>query len=157
MNEHTAPHRRKIVVERKFPHPPEKIWRVLTQSDLISEWLMPNDFEPIKGHRFTFRTKPLGKWDGIVRCEVLECDPPLRLSYSWLGGVDDNGHFGDKLDSVVTWTLTPADQGTVLLMEHDGFGPGNQNAYKYMSTGGWDRIVERVGAMAGENRASGLG
>jgi hypothetical protein len=36
-----------LVVERVMPHPPEKIWRALTQSALIGEWLMPNDFEPV--------------------------------------------------------------------------------------------------------------
>jgi uncharacterized protein YndB with AHSA1/START domain len=34
-----------IVVERDLPHPPEKVWRALTQSALVAEWLMPNDFE----------------------------------------------------------------------------------------------------------------
>ena len=35
-----------VVVEREMPHPPEKIWRALTQPHLIEEWLMKNDFKP---------------------------------------------------------------------------------------------------------------
>ena len=35
---------RSLVVEREMPHPPEKIWRALTQGSLIEEWLMKNDF-----------------------------------------------------------------------------------------------------------------
>ena len=37
-----------------FPHPPEAIWEYLTDSELLSQWLMPNDFKPILGHRFMF-------------------------------------------------------------------------------------------------------
>jgi uncharacterized protein YndB with AHSA1/START domain len=34
-----------VVVEREVPHPPEKIWRALTQPHLIEEWLMKTDFK----------------------------------------------------------------------------------------------------------------
>ena len=46
---------RSLVVEREMPHPPEKVWRALTQGPLIEEWLMKNDFQPVVGHRFNFR------------------------------------------------------------------------------------------------------
>ena len=151
MSESRAGNRRKIVVERVLPHPAEKIWRVLTTSALISQWLMPNDFRPVVGHKFTFRTKPMGKWDGIVQCEVSECDPPHRLRYSWVGGHEDNGAYGSKLDSVVTWTLKPVEGGTLLHMEHDGFGAGNEFAFEAMS-GGWAKLAERIGELAASLR-----
>ena len=44
-----------VVVEREIPHPPEKIWRALTQPHLIEEWLMANDFKPVVGHSFNLR------------------------------------------------------------------------------------------------------
>ena len=31
---------RSIVIERQMAHPPEKIWRALTTSHLIAEWLI---------------------------------------------------------------------------------------------------------------------
>ena len=40
-----------------IPHPPEKIWRALTQGELLEEWLMKNDFTPTVGAKFTFRTQ----------------------------------------------------------------------------------------------------
>ena len=43
---------RSVIVERQIPHPPEKIWRALTQPHLMEEWLMKNDFKPVVGHRF---------------------------------------------------------------------------------------------------------
>jgi uncharacterized protein YndB with AHSA1/START domain len=63
---------RSIVVERVMPHPPEKIWRALTEAQLIGEWLMKNDFKPAVGHRFNFRSKPMPHWNGVTDCEALK-------------------------------------------------------------------------------------
>jgi uncharacterized protein YndB with AHSA1/START domain len=130
---------RSIVVERTLPYPPEKVWRALTRSELIAQWLMPNDFELEVGTRFNFRTRPMGDWDGVVDCEVLEAEPFVRLRYSWVGG----GTSPSRLDSVVTWTLTPEAGGTRVRMEHAGFRAENELAFTMMSPG-WNRIVERI-------------
>jgi len=133
-----------IVVEKVLPYPPEAIWRTLTTSELIARWLMPNDFMAVAGHRFTFRNKPMGEWDGVVHCEVLACEPPRLLRYSWKGGADSNPAYGSRLDSTVTWTLTPVEGGTRLRMEHDGFVfPGNKIAFDMMSPG-WGRIMDGI-------------
>ncbi len=63
---------RAMVVERVIPHPPVKIWRALTRSPLIREWLMKNDFQPVVGHRFNSRATPIHGWNGETDCEVLE-------------------------------------------------------------------------------------
>ena len=143
--------KRSIVVEKMLPLSADKIWRALTDSSTIAKWLMPNDFEAKIGHRFTFKTQPMGDWDGIVHCEVLACERPHRLSYSWRGGTDSNEKYGSRLDSVVTWTLTPAEGGTHLRMEHAGFDlPRNQSAYDTMSPG-WGRVLDRIATLASEN------
>jgi uncharacterized protein YndB with AHSA1/START domain len=74
---------RSLVVERKMPHPPEKIWRALTHGPLIEEWLMKNDFQPVVGHTFNFRATPMPHWNGVTDCQVLVVEPYERLSYSW--------------------------------------------------------------------------
>jgi uncharacterized protein YndB with AHSA1/START domain len=133
-----------VMVEKVLPYGAEKIWRTLTTSKSIARWLMPNDFVASVGHRFTFRTRPMGDWDGIVSCEVLACDPPKLLRYSWVGGADSNPAYGSRLDSTVTWTLTPVDSGTHLRMVHDGFVfPGNQFAYDAMSPG-WGKVMDSI-------------
>jgi uncharacterized protein YndB with AHSA1/START domain len=114
-----------VVVEREIPHPPEKIWRALTQPPLIEEWLMKNDFKPIAGQRFNLR----GDW-GAVDCEVLTIEPNKTLSYTW----DAMG-----LESVVTWTLTPTSTGTHLRMEQSGFRPDQSQAYQGAKFG-WQRF-----------------
>ena len=138
------PATREIVVEDVLPHAPERVWRTLTSGELISRWLMPNDFEPVVGRRFTFKAAPMGGWDGVVHCEVLEIVPNEKLVYSWKGGSDDNPSYGSRLDSIVTWTLTPVEGGTRLRLVHSGFrSPGNDLAFGAMSPG-WSRIIERI-------------
>jgi uncharacterized protein YndB with AHSA1/START domain len=122
---------RSVVIEREMPHPPEKIWRALTQSSLMEEWLMTNDFQPEVGHRFTFRATPVPGWSGVIECEVKAIEPHSRLSYSW-------GTLG--MESVVTWTLTPTESGTHLRMEQSGFRPDQEANYKG-ATYGWRKFI----------------
>lgn len=141
---------RDIVIEEVLPHAPQVIWKVLTSGELISRWLMPNDFAPVVGGNFTFRTRPMGNWDGVVHCQVLEIRPREKLVYSWKGGSDDNGAYGSRLDSIVTWTLTRVAGGTRLRLVHSGFrSPGNDFAFDAMS-GGWARIAQSIGKVAAE-------
>ena len=74
-----------INVDQFFPHPPERVWRVLTTSELMARWLMPNDFKPELGHVFTFTSKPVpGKdFSGTGRSEVLAIEEPTLLRISW--------------------------------------------------------------------------
>lgn len=133
-----------IVVEKVLAYAPDRIWRTLTTPELIAKWLMPNDFAAELGHRFTFRTKPMGDWDGVVQCEVLACEPPRLLSYSWVGGSDANPAYGSRLNSKVTWTLTAVEGGTHLHMVHEGFEfPGNSFAFNIMGQG-WGRVMDAI-------------
>jgi uncharacterized protein YndB with AHSA1/START domain len=134
-----------IVVELELRHPPEKVWRALTESDLIAAWLMPNDFRAQVGHRFTMRTRPAPGFDGIVQCEVLAVEPNRRLSYSWRGGAKDRQGYGALLDTVVTWTLTPgADGGTRLHLEHKGFGAAQESTFNILKQGWSVNVAERL-------------
>jgi uncharacterized protein YndB with AHSA1/START domain len=125
---------RSVVIERALPHKPEKVWRALTETPLLAQWLMKNDFEPTAGKKFQFQSQPLPQWDGVIDCEVLIVEPLKQLSYSWraLG-----------LDSVVLWTLTPIDGGTHLRMEHSGFRQDQEHAYKGAGYG-WQKFIEAL-------------
>ena len=132
-----TPATRSLVIEKELPHPPEKIWRALTQGSLIKDWLMDNDFEPVVGHKFTFRSTPVPNWDGIINCEVLVLEPNKKLSYSW-------GTMGTA--SIIDWTLSATARGTLVRMEQSGFGPDQDAAYKG-ATWGWTKFMgnlERV-------------
>lgn len=134
----TAP-TKTLVIERDVPHPQEKIWRALTQSALVEEWLMKNDFQPVVGHRFNFRSTPVPGWDGVIACEVLVVEPKSRLSYSW-------GTMG--MVSLVAWTLTPTKDGTHVRMEQTGFRSEQDAAYKG-ATYGWTKFIGNLERVAG--------
>ena len=140
-----------IMVDEVFPHAPEIIWKTLTTGDLIGRWLMtPAGFEPVKGKQFTFQTKPAGKWDGTIHCQVLEVIPNQRLAYSWQGGDESNVGYGSRLNTVVTWTLTQVENGTRLQLVHSGFvTPQNDSALKTMGEG-WKKVVPNIGSIANE-------
>ena len=127
-----------IDVTASYPHPVTRVWEALTSSEALTAWLMPNEgvggagrLERV-GQRFTFRTRPAPGFDGIVRCEVLELDPPRRMVWSWAGG---------NIDTAVTFTLEETADGTRLRMRQVGFhGLGAQLTRKILA-GGYPRIL----------------
>ena len=125
---------RTLVIEREFAHPPEKLWRALTESPLVAQWLMKNDFEPVVGRKFQLRSDPVPNWNGIIDCEVLVVEPLKRLTYSW-------GTMG--MESAVQFTLTRTAGGTHLRMEQSGFPTDQDAAYKG-ATYGWQKFLGQL-------------
>ncbi|HEV7351689.1 MAG TPA: SRPBCC domain-containing protein [Brevundimonas sp.] len=131
-----SPDVQSVVIERTFPHAPARVWRALTQPHLMADWLMRNDFQPVRGHRFTLT----GDWGGVLDCEVLEIEPERRLAYSW-NHVHEDPAF--DLRSVVTFTLTPAHGGSHLRVEQTGFRPGQKQASGGARVG-WAKMLESL-------------
>ena len=125
---------RSVIVEKEFPHPPDKVWRALTESALIEQWLMKNDFQPVAGHRFNLSAD----W-GKVDCEVLAIEPAKALKYTWAA-------YG--LENVVTFTLTPTDAGTHLRMEQAGF-PQDGEQYYQGAKWGWQKFLGNLEGVVG--------
>jgi uncharacterized protein YndB with AHSA1/START domain len=118
-------------MEFNLPHPPAKVWRALTEPDLLAKWLMPNDMQLAVGHAFTFEVS-----GGMMRidCKVQEIEPHKRLRYSWKGG---------PVDTVVTWILQPTPSGgTLLRLEQSGFRPSEGQAVFFEGAKqGWQRMA----------------
>ena len=119
-----------------YPHSIERVWEYLTTPELMAQWLMKNDFQPIVGLDFQFRTNPIPglDFDGIFYCKVLEVVPFKKLSYSWKSGP---GEGEITLDSVVIWKLEPTDKGTELFLEHSGFAKKENLDFYNGLTHGW--------------------
>jgi uncharacterized protein YndB with AHSA1/START domain len=123
-----------ISFEFDLQHSPQKVWRALTDPELLAEWLLPViDLELEPRAAFTFKTQPYPGWDGTVNCRILEVEAPRKLSYSWV--------VGETLDTVVTFTLTPTASGTLLALVQSGFKPGQKQnfggaRYGWMMMGG---------------------
>ncbi len=126
-----------------YPYAPEKVWLAITDPHAMAEWLMPNDFKPEVGHRFRFQTdttKSCG--DNHTECEVLEVDPPNRLSYSW-ETVPNNPAKPRFEPMVVSWVLTPEGEGTRLEFVHEHL----QNipwVWRSMMRFGWNYMHKRL-------------
>ncbi len=104
-----------IAFEFDLKHPPEKVWRALTDPALLAEWLLPViDLKLELGAAFTFKTQPYPGWDGIVNCRILEIEAQRKISYTWSVPF---------LATVVTFTLTPTTSGTRLYIVQSGFKP----------------------------------
>ncbi len=129
--------RREILV----PQPRERVWRALTDSASLAEWMYPNDFAPRVGHCFTFRVpaNPKVGFDGmIVHCEVLECEPPNWLAFSWVAG--------GLADSRVSFRLEPDGDGTRIFFEHSGFDvsqPWGDQAFRGAEFG-WAKMLKKL-------------
>ena len=126
-----------------FNQAPSEVWEYLTRPELIELWLMKNDFQPVVGRQFQFRTNPLPKFDfnGIAYCTVLEIVPFKKLSYSWKGGPGD-GRI--TLDSVVVWTLHAKDNGTELELVHSGFKEMENFMMFNAMNDGWLRNMNKI-------------
>lgn len=129
--------------EFELPHTPEKVWRALTDPALLAEWLLPVvDLELEPGAEFTFQAPPQPGWDGTVDCRLLEIEAQRKLRYRWIVG---------DLDTVVTFTLTPTESGTLLSLVQSGFKPDQKRnfagaRYGWRMMGG--KLVDLLGRIA---------
>ena len=146
--------RREILI----PQPREQVWRALTDSATLAEWMFPNDLEPRVGHHFTFRVpaNPKANFAGlVVRCEVLECEPPRDNTGGWLvfswsaGGAVEN--------TQVSFQLEPDGEGTRILFEHSGFDvsqPFGEQAF-HGAEFGWAKMLKQLAAVVADLSANG--
>jgi uncharacterized protein YndB with AHSA1/START domain len=111
----------RIVHEVRYPHPVAAVWRALTDRAALATWLMPNDFAPAVGQRFRFDASP---GFGVVDGEVLDIDPPHRLTCRWVI---------QGRPTTVSFLLRADGPDTVLRLEHDGLGPEPAASFD----GGW--------------------
>lgn len=121
-----------------FAQPPEEVWLAITDSAYLAEWMYPNNFIPRMGHRFTFEipANPQVKFEGMtVQCEVLKCDAPSELLFSWIAG---------GVDTLVEYRLVPDGHGTKVLFEHSGF----ENEQAFTGAGfGWNNMHQKLMAL----------
>ncbi len=132
--------KRDIQLKWHYDFPAQVIWECLTDAKLLGSWLMENDFKPIVGHRFKFKSKPVPAfgWDGIVYCTVTEMVPLRRISFSWKSGSEERA----ILDTTVTWILNESADGTELILEHKGFTGWKASLISIMMQSGWKKMAK---------------
>lgn len=136
--------------EMLFPQAREQVWEAIANRQALAEWMYPNDFEPQVGQPFTFQVPPNPKvgFDGLtVRCEVLTCEPPSQLVFSWsVGGPVEN--------TQVSFRLEAEGKGTRLYFEHSGFDlsqSGGDQAFKGAGYG-WAKMLKQLAGILPHNK-----
>jgi uncharacterized protein YndB with AHSA1/START domain len=124
-----------IYADQFLAHPPRKVWRALTEPELLQRWLMPNDIKPVVGHKFHFQAQPVpaaGFDGGPVPCEVLAVEDGRLLKIAW-------GSW------TVSWRLEAEGTGTRLFLSHEGFDPDDefQQVSRKIMGSGWRSGVQR--------------
>jgi uncharacterized protein YndB with AHSA1/START domain len=114
-----------VVFECDLPDTREKVWRALTERELLAAWLMPNDIRPEVGARFQLQPAAAPAGEGApVNCEILEAEPGRKLRWRQQEPLDA---VSPRLfvESVVTFELSDLPGGgTHLRIVHDGFTSG---------------------------------
>jgi uncharacterized protein YndB with AHSA1/START domain len=111
---------------RTLRHPPEKVWRALTENAELEAWFPTTiDGERTAGAALTFRFREGELPD--MRGEMLACDPPRLLELSWGG-------------DVLRFELRPDGDGTVLTLTDtfDEVGKASRDA------AGWHVKLEEL-------------
>ena len=127
-----------IVIDIFYPYPVGRVWDALVNSESLAVWLMPNDFLPTVGHRFTFKPSEQQGWRGLIECEVMAVEDQKRISYTW-------NNAPSHLETLLTFSLEPADGGTNLRLEHTGFASAGKAglSIRDMLGQGWNSRVLR--------------
>ena len=124
--------------------PIQKVWDAVSTSEGLSAWLMPNDFQPVLGFEFTFRSEPKNGWDGIVYCKVMELNPPERIGFTWTG----NG-----MDQYVSFELVPLEKNaTQFILVHSGWKAEHAMLREIMYEG-WGYITEGLRKKIGDEKS----
>ena len=132
---------RDLLIVATYSASMELVWRAITDSELLREWLMDNDFTAVVGARCQFRMKPQPGFSGVIQCEVLEVEAPRRLVYVWDGG----GMWGK---TTLTWTLSRVGEQTRLALEHRGFAGFRPFLLSLMMQSGWkSKLTKMVPAL----------
>ncbi|NGN68076.1 SRPBCC domain-containing protein [Streptomyces sp. A7024] len=136
MNDNTELH-----LDQYFAHPPAKVWRALTEPELIARWMMPGDFRLEVGHRYRLQARPMPGtgFSGTIDAEVLGYEPEKSVTVRW----QDAAAEGSPADFTITWRLEAEGHGTRLFLSQSGFDPDDamsQQARKIMG-GGWTSMV----------------
>ncbi|HXV60707.1 MAG TPA: ester cyclase [Vicinamibacteria bacterium] len=117
-----------------FEATPDEVWEALTDREVLTDWLMPNDFVAEVGKTFTFVPDHPTPWEGDVQCKVLQLLPRKRMVWSWRTR-------GMKEPSRVEFELTPKKGGTELVFKHGGVA--DEPVVKGLE-GGWPDMIDRL-------------
>ncbi|MDB5181173.1 MAG: polyketide cyclase [Candidatus Saccharibacteria bacterium] len=115
------------------PYPLETVWQGITDPKLMSQWLMPTDFKPLVGHKFTFKGAQNKFWRGWIDCTVVSVKTLEEIQFTWQNSEK-------QTPTLMTYTLKKTDSGTNIHAVNAGFdntyGPFSGLLYRTMIKAG---------------------
>lgn len=139
-----------VISEIDMAAPAERIFKALTDAGELKRWFTSPEC-PVKfwrmearvGGRYAYETEKgsivvNGVSEFECHGEIVECDPPRLLVYTWIA----NWHDDTARRTVVRWELTPTSGGTHVKVTHSGLAqlPIAHKDY----AGGWPGVVEML-------------
>lgn len=104
-------------LERRFDHPPAAVWRMLTESQPMAQWLSAGTIEQQLGGKVRIDFIDSGT---VIDSKITAFEEGRLLEYSWSSG--------DEPERPLRWTLNPTPGGTQLVL---GVGvPAGEDAAK---------------------------
>ena len=139
-----------VVSEIQISAPPERVFKAISDAGELKQWFTSPEC-PVKfwkmearvGGEYSYATeKGSIVVNGISEFEchgqILECDPPRLLVYTWIG----NWHDDPGSRTVVRWELAAKGTGTHVRVTHSGLS--NLPVARKDYTGGWPGVVEQL-------------
>lgn len=120
--------RANLVFRRRLNHPPEVVWKALTEPSQLSSWYMTKAIiDGREGGSIDFTSGPSRLH---VTGRVLIWKPPEVFEHEWK--VEARTELPHGEDAIIHWELRPDGDGTILHLEHHrlntqtalGFAPG---------------------------------
>jgi uncharacterized protein YndB with AHSA1/START domain len=123
-----------IVFERTVPHPPERVWRAISDEGELTAWMRyPVKFKPEVGARVDF-------FSGEILGRVFIADPPRTLAFSFEDpNVPENKRLIDA-EWTVRWDLEPLGDGCKITFRHRNLG----GAHLWGLGEGWHGFLEQL-------------
>lgn len=124
-------------VTRTLNAPPERVWRALTDANELAAWFWPPSWASTVeadvrvGGRYRVASEVGGM---AVGGEYVAVEPFERLVQTWRWDGEDH-------ETLVTTTLTPSGDGTLVTILHERFAT-DEDAANHRQ--GWDDCLDRL-------------
>ena len=121
-----------LVFERTVAHPPERVWRAISEGRELTAWMRyPVKFKPEVGARVDF-------FSGEILGDVFIADPPRTLAFTFWSPT--SGEDEMKTDWTVRWDLEPVGAGCRITFQHRLLG----GAHLWGLGEGWHNFIEQL-------------
>jgi len=129
-----------LVFRRRLRHPPEVVWRALTDPAEVAQWqLTTARVEGRAGGHVEMTHEPTH-----VRAtgRVLAWDPPHLFEHEW--NVPAGGSWPVAEHAVIRWELVPEAGGTLLTLTHRGLTSRTARVFRHGLVGLLDRLEAQL-------------